>query len=215
MSRLRFQEDAHVYTLDGVVIPSNTQVLTAEGLIDKTFYSEDGRERGTRVHAACWFADEGKLDWDTVAEDERGYIRAFEKFKRESEWITDFNELPVWGSPGFGTRLDLLGVGVFKVGDTFLRRRAVVDIKTGVVPPWVGLQTAGQKMAVVERIQAQDEAWSAHLEYINGHPYPELRFALKLNRNGTYRLKEFNDPAEEPIFSGYVHAHHWKKRNRL
>lgn len=215
ISRLRFVEEIHQYFLDGKPIPSNTQLLKSEGLIDDTFYTIDGRERGSRVHVGCWYADDGSLDWDSVLEEEKPYIQAFLRFKRETEWTTDFNELPVWASPGYGTRLDLLGTGVFQVNGEFTRRRAVIDIKTGVAGKWVGWQTGGQMRAVKERIQAQDEEWTKHLEYFNGHPYPELRFALELKKDGRYKLKPFTDPVEETEYTGLVHIYHWKARNGL
>jgi hypothetical protein len=215
MSRLRFIEDGHRYILDGVTVPSNTQLLKAEGLIDTTFYTPDGRDRGSRVHVGCWFADDGTLNWKTVREEEKGYIKAFLQFKKDYEWVTDFNELPVWGSPGYGTRLDLLGVGMLQVDGVFMRRRAVIDIKTGKADKWVGWQTGGQKRAVVERIQAGDEDWTHHLVYVNDHPYPELRFALELKKDGKYFLKAFTDPTEETEYPALVHIYHWKARNGL
>lgn len=212
MSRLKYFEDGHRYELDGQPIPSNTQILKAEGLVNDAFYTPDGRDRGIHVHAACWYLCEKKLDWKTVAEEETGYVKAFEKFLKENQFQIDYNELPVWGSPGFGTRLDLMGVGEFQINNDFRLRRVIIDIKTGAVPPWVELQLAGQMLAVKERIQAEDEGW-AFLHEVNGHPYPEMRFALQLNKNGKYRLKEFNDPTAEDVFRGLVHAHNWKTRN--
>lgn len=213
MSRLQYIEDGHRYLLDGRPIPSNTQALKAEGLINDMFYTPDGRDRGINVHTACWYLDDGSLDWDSVSPDEKGYVKAFERFRLETEWKTDFNELPVWGSPGFGTRLDLIGRGMFQVNGVFLRRRAVIDIKSGSVPNWVELQLAGQSLAVKERIQTQDEEWTHHIEYENGHPYPELRFALQLKKDGKYRLKEYTNPNAEDVFRGLIHAYHWKERN--
>lgn len=213
ISRLKFIEDGHLYTLDARPIPSNTQILKGVGLINDAFYTPDGRDRGSRVHLGCWFADRDDLDWDTVRKEERGYIKGFLKFKREMEWITDFNELPVWGSPGYGTRLDLLGHGIFKVDGIFNRRRAVIDIKTGKAQKWVGWQTGGQKRAVIERIQAGDEPWTQHLEYFNDHPYPELRFALELMPDGRYHLQPYNDPVEENEYPGIVHFYNWMARN--
>lgn len=212
MPRLVFHEEGHRYELDGQPIPSNTQILKSEGLINDMFYTPDGRDRGIFIHAACWYSCEGALDWDTVKPEHVNYIEAFERFVIESEFHVDYNELPVWGAPGFGTRLDVLGTGQFQVNGVFCRRRVIVDIKTGSVPAWVGLQLGGQMSAVKERIQAQDEGWT-HLEEINGHPYPEIAFALQLNKNGTYRLKEFNDPTAEDTFRGLVYAHNWKARN--
>ena len=212
MPRLTFQEEDHRYFLDGRPIPSNTQILKAEGLVNDAFYTADGRDRGIFVHAACWYLCEGALDWKTVDPDHVGYVKAFERFLRENEFGIDYNELPVWGSPGFGTRLDIIGVGEFQINGDFRRRRVIIDIKTGAVPAWVELQLAGQLLAVKERIQAQDDGFP-HLEDVNGHPYPELRFALQLNKNGKYRLKEFNDPTAEDVFRGLVHAHNWKARN--
>ncbi len=212
MDRLQYFEDGHRYELDGLPIPSNTQTLKAEGLINDAFYTPDGRDRGINVHAACWFLCEGNLDWKSVHEEEVGYVKGFERFLKETGFRIDFNELPVWGSPGFGTRLDVMGVGEFQINQVFTQRRVIIDIKTGSVPAWVELQLAGQMLAVKERVEAQDEAWTQHLDYVNGHPYPELRFALQLNKNGKYRLKEFTDPTAEEVFRGLVHAYNWKVR---
>lgn len=202
MSQLQFIEEGHIYKLGDMVLPSNTQLLKGAGLIDDRFYTDAGRERGTGVHTACWYLDEGDLDWETVPAEWVPYVEAFGQFKAQTGFKTDFNELAVWSKAGFATRLDMMGI--------LNGRRALIDIKTGQVQKWVGLQLAGQQIAVNERIQAQDEPWTADLEYVSGHPYPEARFALRLDKTGKYKLIPFTNPADLDVFLGVVHLHHWK-----
>lgn len=208
MSRLVFLEEAHRYFLDGIEIPGNTSLLQEDGIVDTTWFTPESRDRGTRVHKACWYEDEGDLDWETVRPEERGYVEAFVKFKRETGFKSDCNEFRCWSALGYATTPDILGVMETPYG----LRRGLLNLKTGVASRWVGLQLAGEKIACTERIAAQDEEWARRLEYVNGHPYPELRWALELRANGTYRQITFEDPEEEAVFTGIVKKHHWKRR---
>lgn len=203
MPRLEFQEAGHLYLLDGLPIPSNTQILKAERMVDDRFYTDAGRERGVNVHNACWFLDEDDLDWSTVSDEEKGFVEGFGEFKVKTGFKTDFNELAVWGNSLFATRLDLIGVlnGV----------RVIIDLKTGQVDRWVGLQLAGQQIAITDRIRENQEPWVSKLSRIDGHPYPVKRFALKLNKNATYKLIPFPDNSEMDVFNGLVRTHHWRR----
>lgn len=203
MSVLEFQEDGHLYRLDGVVIPSNTQILKSEGLCDDQFYTDEGRERGTRVHNACWYLDEGDLIWDSVAAEERGYVRAYEKFKRESGCTVELIETMLWSRSMFATRIDR---GVVLNG-----RRTLIDLKTGAIQPWIEAQLGGQQIAINERIQAGD----IKLEPINGHPYYEDRLSLHLHKDGGYRLIPWRSPDATDIFLAALRLYHWKKSHHI
>lgn len=211
-SQLEFSAEDHSYRLRGEVIPGNTFLLEWDGWIDKTWFTPESRDRGTRVHTACWFQDEGDLDWDTVLLDERGYVEAFIRFKREMGWVSDVNEFRTWSEIGFATTPDLMGVMEnYRLGP----RRAVCNLKTGQISKWVDLQLAGEFLATRERIQAQDEEWTHRIEDLNGHPYPEHRFALQLFRDGRYKLYEAEDPSDEIVFAGIVQKYHWAQKNRI
>lgn len=73
---LRFEPAHHEYFLDGVQIPSVTQMLVATGWIDPTYYTEESRRRGSIVHTLTAAYDLGTLDLDRVHQ-YRGYVLAY------------------------------------------------------------------------------------------------------------------------------------------
>ena len=77
-------EERHEYAIDGVLRPSVTQTLKDAGLTYDQWYTEEARLRGKAVHAACQLLDEDDLDWDSVLPEYRGYVTAWERFKRDS-----------------------------------------------------------------------------------------------------------------------------------
>lgn len=63
---LTFEPTAHVYELDGLVVPSVTGVLKVAGAVNfdniPSFHLEAARVRGTRVHEAIHYYNLGQLD---------------------------------------------------------------------------------------------------------------------------------------------------------
>ena len=61
-----FEEDGHIYKLNGVVIPSVTKILQLSGIADFStipiWHLEPARQFGLAVHKACELYDLGKLD---------------------------------------------------------------------------------------------------------------------------------------------------------
>ena len=80
MSGLTFDAATHTYRLDGVEVPSVTQVLTAVRLInlytDGSDMQASAMARGMRCHALIQCLAEGWLDEARVAEEDRGYVNA-------------------------------------------------------------------------------------------------------------------------------------------
>lgn len=140
---LDFDEEHHAYTVDGTVRPSVTQALKDAGLIDTSWYTDEARLRGKAVHAACQFLDEDDLDWDTVLPEYQGYVRAWEKFKRESGFQigrdADRHFLIEYRlyHPGFGYCGTLDRQGSIGSSDYIL------DLKTGGPEDWHAYQLAG------------------------------------------------------------------------
>jgi hypothetical protein len=102
---LQFDAADHVYRLNGVVVPSVTQVLRAAGYVD--FYRDltrkiaegelsagdglyaliqrgrrliEARERGQRVHNAIHFLLEDDLDDASIDEETRGYLESGKQY---------------------------------------------------------------------------------------------------------------------------------------
>jgi len=92
-----FEAEGHIYYCPEVIarLYSVTEILTAEGFIDKTWYDEWSRTRGEYVHLACHLDDIGELDESTVDETIMPYLEAWRKFKRESGFVVEQSEKPM------------------------------------------------------------------------------------------------------------------------
>lgn len=164
---LIFDEKTHTYTLDGVVLPSVSQIIRGD---EKMFCRPSDLERGRIVHAACALGTE--LDLDTVDERVKGYHDAYMSFVRDTEWIKMFGERPIASAAfGFAGTPDMVG----HFNDPL--KVCVVDIKTG-------------KTLDKHHVRMQTAAYQILLS----HAMPELeiykRYALLLMESGKYKLSE-------------------------
>lgn len=192
-----FDAALHRYTLDGVALPSVTQVL--KPLYDFAGIPFDVLERkrqlGTDVHRACELLDQHDLDEDSEEgraglERIAGYVAAYKRFLAQTNAKVVENE----------TRLfHPLHLYAGTIDRRYLidQRLWDVDLKTtSDISPVVGPQTA---------------AYSAMLQ-ANGHPAPHKRGALKLLPTGDFRLVPFDDPQDLPVFLSMLTVHRFKER---
>jgi hypothetical protein len=192
---LTFDALTHTYTLDGRELPSVTTILKGTGMIDysmipQAVLQEAGR-RGTAVHVALQYMDDGELDESSVAPEYAGYIKAAKRFYAETGFTVAHNEYRDYhrGLLYAGT-LDRTGV----FPDDSL---AVVDWKTGLVMPAHALQLVG---------------------YANffRNPRRYRRIAVKLNADGTYRAQEFPAARFEQdwaMFQAALACYQWQRLN--
>lgn len=78
---VQFDAESHTYRLNGRVLPSVTQVISA--VLPTWQASEYYLQRGSAVHLACRYLDEGRLEWGSVDESIRGRVDAWRAFR---EW---------------------------------------------------------------------------------------------------------------------------------
>jgi hypothetical protein len=88
--------------------------------------------------------DEGKLDYRTVPKALKGYRRQWKKWKR----LSGFK--PIWIEEKFISSLGFAGI-IDRTGSFGRGSMAVVDVKTGDVADWVGLQLCFYTLAVDNR----------------------------------------------------------------
>lgn len=78
---LEYNDERHEYRLDGVIIPSVTQVLSAAGLIDFDYVSREAleiaTERGNIVHRIIELYELGTLDESSIDPALRGYFDGY------------------------------------------------------------------------------------------------------------------------------------------
>ena len=120
--------------------PRVTDILKSAGLIDTTWFTDEARARGTAVHLACQYLDEGCLDEATVAEEIRPYLAAYQRFRAEvitGEWTAI--EQPVYHETlrYRGTPDRVFGSWLY-------------DIKTGGPLAWHGPQLAAYAACLPE-----------------------------------------------------------------
>jgi hypothetical protein len=174
-----FDKTNHVYRLGARVLPGITGTLVHHKIIDPTYYTEEGRTRGTHVHQAIHYLNRGTLDWAQLKDKYVGYVMAYEKFMRE--WnlkLVSFEQGLYHPALLFAGTPDLVGTVLDNVP-------AIVEIKTGVVPKWAALQTAAQALLV--------KAWDPQA-------LDRRRFGITLNADGTYsKPKEFENWASDEL----------------
>ena len=113
-----------------------TDILKQAGLVDTTWLTQHGRERGSAVHAACEYDDLGDLDEATVADEVRPYLASYRKFRAEMKpEIHEIEQRVVNEVHQYEGRVDRIM--------TLNHRRSVVDIKSGGPSPADALQLAG------------------------------------------------------------------------
>lgn len=188
---LTFDADIHAYHLNGVRLPSVTQVLFEAGLVDTAWYTDEARLRGTYVHAALALDHEGELDDDTLDPALAPYVTAWREYKRDAAIQVLSYEQPVCDPErGYAGTYDVI------VTDATVMPPLLIDVKSGEPEPWAELQTAAYARAV----KATD--------------LPVLRrAALWLRDDGTYRLIRHTDRNDERLFLACLEIVQWKRAN--
>jgi len=83
MTTIQFNKDTHTYLLNGIKVPSVTEIIKFSGLYDSGNCPEKllnfGKERGTAIHLACEYLDKGILN--ICPEMIKPYLNAWVSFK--------------------------------------------------------------------------------------------------------------------------------------
>lgn len=182
---LTLDPETHTYELDGKRLPGVTAVLKAQGFIDAAWFTEYGRDRGTKVHQAIEFYDAGDLDEDSLDPVLKPYLAAWKRFKEEAHVTIEASEVRLASEVyGFAGTIDKVAT----IGST----KAILDLKSGQVQPWTGIQLAAYHILLNEPTRK--------------------RYAVQLNNDGSYRLHEFKDRSDRAVFLAALTVHQWKRR---
>lgn len=174
-----FDQERHIYTVNGKQVLSVTQILAKAGICDFSCVDEDVRlhsiKRGQSVHWMLQLEDEGALNYRTVPRRLRGYRKAYLTWKRQSGFTPLWIERRFVSKFGYAGTMDRAGsfpaTAMFGTGTS-----AVVDFKTGEIPDWVRYQLVSYA--------------------VEAHPNPAIarnirRIALSLHPYGTHKVREF------------------------
>lgn len=127
MAEFLFDEATHTYTLDGVVIPSVTEICApiTSGKYPPVGVVQQAAARGTRVHELCALYDMDALP-DEIEAGLVGYVKAWAAFCRDYKPVWTHIELPLYGE--IDTGLPFAGT-LDRIGEID-GEMPVVDIKT-------------------------------------------------------------------------------------
>ena len=180
--QFRFDPEDHSYWLGKNRLIGVSEAIQAAGLKDysgiETHVLEHARQRGTAVHAACHYLDEGDLDWTTVSPEIEPYLRAWERFKSDSGVNIVETERPLYhATMGFAGTPDRIIQLNGKAG--------TLDIKTYAPDNNTGVQLAGYSYLRFgpQRVYDTPERWG-----------------LWLKNDGKYSLTEYEDRGDEAVF---------------
>lgn len=196
MTTFSFDPATHTYRVDGVILPSVTEVLRpAEefaGLFDNVPVGalELARDRGSYVHEAMALLVRGDLDWASVDERWEPYIRSGERFLIDSGIVVIGSEIPVYSQR-------LCVAGTIDLFGLWSRRDALIDFKaSAVVPVTVGPQTAGYELLYRD---------------LHGGGKRMRRYCVHLSPT-EYRVIPLEDSRDESIFLSSLNLFHWSTR---
>lgn len=191
---LQFDEATHTYWLRGKRLPSVTQVL--DQLEDWSrvdpIVLEEAKRRGQHVHRMVQLDVGGVLDEDALDPFYRPYLAQWRKFLAETRFRPVLSEQQIYHEAlGYAGTFDLMGM----LGTDFYQ----VDVKSGLIPRTVGLQTAAYHTAGV---------------LLKSIPPNAKRAALQLH-DDRYRFHPITAPVAFDMadFTAALRLHQWRERN--
>lgn len=163
-----YEAATHTYYIDGAPIPSVTQMLKTTGWVDDTFYTDDGRERGTAVHHYTAQYDLGVLELAAVPRNIRAWVLAYIEIMERVRPVWDYVEVPFWHpTVRFGGTPDRVGI--------WQSLRTVAEQKSGAPRPADAIQTALQAILVAHTTSLPAPAWQRLCFYLK----PNGRFVVE------------------------------------
>jgi CRISPR/Cas system-associated exonuclease Cas4 (RecB family) len=137
---IEFDKDKHVYSSDGKVLPSVTQILKKAGKIG--YYKQNGnQQRGTDIHDLTELYD--LTGFIPEEEELKNFVTGWANFKELMNVQVLKSEMLVWSEEyWYAGTLDR----VVKFNDQLW----VLDIKSGVKAKWHPLQLAAYAIALEE-----------------------------------------------------------------
>jgi hypothetical protein len=194
MNGLTFDPEKHEYRLNGLIVPSVTQILDFVGISDFSGIPAETLEyakiRGTMVHRATALDDEGSLDEESIDPVIVPYVEAWRKFKKELSFVPVLIERMVY-HPVFGYcgTLDRTG----NIEEDYFSE-VIIDIKTGTVCVGsVGPQTAAYEEALRNELGGKKRR----------------RYAVKLFDTGEYRLIPCTNTLDFEVFKNAASCVNW------
>ena len=195
--KLEFDEATHQYRLNGVVLPSVTQILEDDGQMVPSYPSGPYRFRGSQVHKATHLWETGvDLNAYDIGADilpyVQSYIGAMQDF--QEDWLLCEHRM---------AHLQLCYAGT---ADRIGKRPLVADLKTGKTGRETGVQLAGYVLLALEDPEIR-KAWG------NVRPEQVERVKFELQKDGSPAVvSRYTDALDFEVFRGLLAKYVWKRR---
>lgn len=139
---LCFNEERHEYSVNGRIIPSVTQIISAVGLYEFDYVSREtlaiAAERGRIVHTCVEWYEKGELDESSIDPELTGYFEAY----LDCRMVNSFPAPVAIEERVYSEQYGYAGTLDQEFPDDWLN-----DIKTGLPSPVHGLQLSGYWLA--------------------------------------------------------------------
>lgn len=172
MEKIDFDEETHIYKINGIAYPSVTEIVRFcsidEAKNADPYAALAARERGTEVHAACEYYDYTGAVPEDLSEESAPYVAAYIQFLRDNDVKWKLIEHVVGNSRlGFCGTLDRMG--------TINGVNCIVDLKTSA-------------KVNVPSLTAQLQLYADLLSCDESLPPDTQLYGIQLMRNGKYRI---------------------------
>lgn len=177
--------ETHTYYLGEKVLPSVTQILDDVGIIDSNKFCKDEfyLDRGHAIHSATDLIDKGQLDRRSLDKRIKGYVAAYEAFKKDTGFEVMASEIAAYSKTyKYAGTSDKIGL--------LYGNKSMIDLKSNDVPGWCGIQLSG------------------YCELFPGKMYE--RFGLGLKEDGSYRLRQFDNFRDRTVFLAALNVYNYK-----
>lgn len=199
--KLWFDAVTHSYTWGAieelaVELLSVSAAMGSAGLVRTAYFTPESRDRGTNVHALTEQFDAGLVDLDMLADDPLlPYIQAWAKFTEDyipkfsrTEWAVANPDL---GYAGTIDRVGTLMLPTKGSSASRVRRRCVLDIKSGAKAPTHPVQLAAYAALVTRELVLQGESPRAAAKL--------HRICVYITKKGTYKIEDYGMGGEADV----------------
>ena len=199
MNELKFDNEKHIYKLDGVIIPGYSQIAKDLGLTDYSHVNKSDldwkAQVGKAVHTAIFLHNTDELDMDSLDETVSSYFKSWLMFKElyQPKILTQYSEKPICSFKWrYGVTPDI--IAEIKELLTILEIKTVTSMN-----PVTALQTEFQKVAVEEYHKIKIKQ----------------RWGLQLIPNSMPKLEPYTNLSDTTACLSLVNVWHLKERMKL
>lgn len=186
----QFEASTHTYRLNGVVLPSVTQVLSILSdfsMVDPAYLAEKA-DLGEKVHQTLEYFDKGTLNESILHPVLAQYLEAWKKFLADTKFTPVETETAyVHHKYYYAGRIDRIGI----IDNT----PVLIDIKSGVQYKTHALQTAAYAMLYNQNKSKKEQV--------------KRRWAVYIRTDG-YKIEKHVNDADERVFLAALTIHNYK-----